>query len=408
MSPGAGQLALASTITHRACLDAGYKRYFEGATHMRCEMQTKQGSHLGERGHAIIQGWMKRFVLLTFLAFASAALGQLTTADILGTVTDSTSAVVPNANVTLINLGTNEKRTTLSNGSGDYNFTLLPVGHYSIEVKATGFAASITKDLSVEAGDRARNDVQLQLGSESTVVEVTASTPLLQAESATVSSTVTAKAVQDLPLNGRNFVQLVQLVPGANEGPGNGLSSGGRPDDRRTNAAGLSVNGQDDTLNNWVIDGVDDNERVIGTIGVKPNVEGIQEITVQTNSYAAEAGRTAGGVINIVTRSGTNQFHGSVLTLGTSSRRPDPSLNCARISTAAALADRSGGTVPSSTLTMKDSGRSQVSHTRAPYRPCRSGTTSTVKTADPPWHCFRRSTVHFRPTMRGLPSIRSC
>jgi len=118
-------------------------------------------------------------------------------------------------------------------------------------------------------------------------------------------------AVQDLPLNGRNFVQLVQLVPGANEGPGNGLSSGGRPDDRRTNAAGISVNGQDDTLNNWVVDGVDDNERIIGTIGVKPNVEGIQEITVQTNSYAPEAGRTAGGVMNIVTRSGTNDFHGS-------------------------------------------------------------------------------------------------
>jgi hypothetical protein len=164
----------------------------------------------------------------------------------------------------------------------------------------------------VEAGDRARADVHLQLGSESTVVEVTAQTPLLQADSATVSSTVTAKAVQDLPLNGRNFVQLVQLVPGANEGPGNGLSSGGRPDDRRTNAAGFSVNGQDDTLNNWVVDGIDDNERIIGTIGVKPNVEGIQEITVQTNSYAAEAGRTAGGVVNLVTRSGTNQFHGSV------------------------------------------------------------------------------------------------
>jgi hypothetical protein len=144
------------------------------------------------------------------------------------------------------------------------------------------------------------------------VVEVTASTPLLQADSATVSSTVTAKAVQDLPLNGRNFVQLVALVPGANEGPGNGLSSGGRPDDRRTNAAGLSINGQDESLNNWVVDGVDDNERVIGTIGIKPNVEGIQEITIETNSYAAEAGRTAGGVINIVTRSGTNQFHGSV------------------------------------------------------------------------------------------------
>ncbi len=90
------------------------------------------------------------------------------------------------------------------------------------------------------------------------------------------------------------------------------LSSGGRPDDRRTNAAGFSVNGQDESLNNWVVDGVDDNERIIGTIGVKPNIEGIQEITVETNSYAAEAGRTAGGVINIVTKSGTNQFHGSV------------------------------------------------------------------------------------------------
>jgi hypothetical protein len=251
------------------------------------------------------------FLLALLLLVTSAAFGQLTTADILGTVTDATGAVVPNAAVTLTNLGTNEKRTAQSNGSGDYTFALLPVGHYSVAVKAKGFEASITKDLDVEAGDRARNDVHLLLGSESTIVEVTAQTPLLQADSATVSSTVTAKAVQDLPLNGRNFVQLVALVPGANEGPGNGLSSGGRPDDRRTNAAGLSINGQDESLNNWVVDGVDDNERIIGTIGIKPNVEGIQEITVETNSYAAEAGRTAGGVINIVTRAGTNQFHGS-------------------------------------------------------------------------------------------------
>jgi hypothetical protein len=251
------------------------------------------------------------FLLMIFLSFTSAAFAQLTTADILGTVTDSTGAVIPNANVTLVNLGTNEERTAQSNSSGDYSFTLLPVGHYSVTVKAPGFLASITKDLAVEAGDRARADARLQPGSASAVVEVSASNPLLQADSATVSSSVTAMAVQDLPLNGRNFVQLVQLVPGANEGPGNGLSSGGRPDDRRTNAAGISVNGQDDTLNNWVVDGVDDNERIIGSIGVKPNVEGIQEITVQTNSYAPEAGRTAGGVINIVTRSGTNEFHGS-------------------------------------------------------------------------------------------------
>jgi Carboxypeptidase regulatory-like domain/TonB dependent receptor len=279
---------------------------------MKYEM-TRQMNRTGQCGRAILQGWkLPVFVMAILILFTSASFAQLTTADILGTVTDATGAVVPNANVVLTNLGTNEKRTSQSNGSGDYSFTLLPVGHYSISVKASGFQASITKDLSVEAGDRARNDVHLEAGAETTVIEVNATTPLLQADSATVSSTVTAKAVQDLPLNGRNFVQLVALVPGANPGAGNSLSSGGRPDDRRTNAAGLSVNGQDESLNNWVVDGIDDNERVIGSIGVKPNVEGIQEITVETNSYAPEAGRTAGGVINIVTRSGTNTFHGSV------------------------------------------------------------------------------------------------
>jgi hypothetical protein len=250
------------------------------------------------------------FSLAILLLLTSAALAQLTTADILGTVTDQTGASVPNASVTLTNLGTNDQRTVQSNGSGDYTFTLLPIGHYSISVKAGGFQESITKDLGVEAGDRARADVHLQVGSQTAVVEVTATTPLLQADSATVSSTVTAKAVQDLPLNGRNFVQLVQIVPGANEGPGNGLTSGGRPDDRRQTAS-FSVNGQDDTLNNYTIDGIDDNERIIGTIGVRPIVEAIDEITVQTNNYTAEAGRTAGGVVSIVTRTGTNQFHGT-------------------------------------------------------------------------------------------------
>jgi hypothetical protein len=251
------------------------------------------------------------FVLLAFLAaLAPAAFAQLTTADIVGTVTDATGAVIPNASITIVNLDTREQRNTTSNATGEYQVTLLPVGRYSVTVKVSGFKSSTTNNLAVEAGDRARADVKLETGGENQTVTVEAETPLLQADNATVSSTVTAKAVQDLPLNGRNFVQLVQIVPGANEGPGNGLVSGGRPDDRRSSAS-FSVNGQDDTLNNFIIDGTDDNERVIGTIGVRPNVEGIQEITVETNSYSAEAGRTAGGVVSIITRSGTNQFHGS-------------------------------------------------------------------------------------------------
>src|SRR5271155_5524909 len=137
-------------------------------------------SRLGQCGQLLSQLFMPPvFSLAILVLLTSAALAQLTTADILGTVTDQTGASVPNASVTLINLGTNDQRTVQSNASGDYTFTLLPVGHYSITVKAGGFQASITKDLAVEAGDRARADVHLQLGSESTVVEVTASTPLL-------------------------------------------------------------------------------------------------------------------------------------------------------------------------------------------------------------------------------------
>ena len=242
--------------------------------------------------------------------FGGAAHAQLATADILGTVTDATGAVIPNAKVTLTNNGTHDTRVATTSNGGDYDFSLLPVGTYTVKVNLAGFKEASVTTVAVEAGDRAREDVKLQTGAVTETVSVEAETPLLQADNATVSSTVTAKAVQDLPLNGRNFVQLVQLVPGANEGPGNGLTSGGRPDDRRQ-SAGFSVNGQDNTLNDYTVDGIDDNERIIGTIGVRPDVEGINEITIQTNSYAPEAGRTAGGVVSIITRTGTNQFHGT-------------------------------------------------------------------------------------------------
>jgi len=135
---------------------------------------TTQMSRLGQCGRRISRGWSKPAYLLALLVlFTSAALAQLTTADILGTVTDATGAVVPNATIVLTNTGTNEKRTTTSNGSGDYSFNILPVGHYSVSITATGFQAQIVRDLAVEAGDRARNDVHLLTGSASTVVEVT-------------------------------------------------------------------------------------------------------------------------------------------------------------------------------------------------------------------------------------------
>ena len=138
-------------------------------------------------------------------------------------------------------------------------------------------------------------------------MEVTAEAPLLQTDASTLSALVTEKAVQDLPIAGRNFVNLVSMVPGAT--PTNGAPGGNNNDRRQTSS--VSINGGDGTENNHLIDGMDNNERYIGTIGVKPAMDAIQEIRVQTNLYSAESGRTGGGVINLLTKSGTNAFHGS-------------------------------------------------------------------------------------------------
>jgi outer membrane receptor protein involved in Fe transport len=161
------------------------------------------------------------------------------------------------------------------------------------------------------AGDRARVDAHLEVGQATETVTVESAAPALQTDSSVLSTTIVQKAVQDLPLNGRNFVQLVQLQPGANEGAqGSGLTSGNELDDRRQTAS-LSVNGQSDVLNNQMLDGVDNNERLIGSIGVRPAIDAIGEVRVQTNTYSAEVGRTGGGIVNLLTKSGTNEFHGT-------------------------------------------------------------------------------------------------
>ena len=254
-------------------------------------------------GVAIVTGCL----LLPAAPFAGA---QNTTADITGTVTDASGSSLPNATVTLTNLGTRETRTAQTTDSGNYTFTQLGPGMYSIEVSQTGFKSFVVPSIALSASDRAREDAKLEVGAAAQTIQVTGQAAALQTDSSVLTSVVTQKATQDLPLNGRNYVNLAQLAPGANEGPPNGLSSGGRPDDRRQ-TSGISVNGQSDTINDWMIDGLDNNERIIGTTGVRPSIEAINEITIQSNTYTADVGRTAAAVINIITKSGTNAFHGS-------------------------------------------------------------------------------------------------
>src|SRR5580692_10650871 len=250
------------------------------------------------------------FALIGALLVAIPAAAQLTTADILGTVTDAAGAVVPNAKVTVVNTATSAARTLQTNGSGDYVFNLLPPGQYSVTVEAPSFRKSVT-NVTLVAGDRARVDAPLQIGETNQVVEVMATSPALQTDSSTLRDTVSAQSVQDLPLKGRNYITLVQTAPGAAAGPSNSILSGTRPDDRRQTSA-VVANGQNETYNNHLVDGMDNDEREQFSILYRPSIDSLEEVKIDTNAYPAEEGRAGGAVINLITKSGTNAFHGGV------------------------------------------------------------------------------------------------
>src|SRR5229473_1522241 len=235
---------------------------------------------------------------------------QLNTADILGTITDAAAAVIPGAKVTVQNSATNDTKTATSNTTGDFIFNLMQPGQYTVTVEATSFKKA-TVSLAVSAGDRARANVQLQVGEVTQTVEVQAQSPALQTDTATLSTVLAAQSVQDLPLNGRNYVTLIKGTVGVAAGPSNSILSGTRPDERRQ-TANIAANGQNEVFNNQMVDGMDNNEREQFTILMRPSIDMIQEVKVDTNSYPAEVGRAGGAVVNLLTKSGTNDFHGGL------------------------------------------------------------------------------------------------
>jgi hypothetical protein len=259
---------------------------------------------------------LRKFALLLGLRLslsgATSLMAQTTTAEIVGTVTDPSGGVVPGAHVTAKNVATNISRSGTTSGTGSYAISLLPSGSYALSIEANGFKTFTVPSVVLAAGDHARIDAGMEVGSLTELVEVSSeSAGALQTDTATVGGLVTDKAVQDLPVNGRNFIRLVQLAPGANESNQSTLGNGTRPDDRRQSSS-VSVNGQNDSANNFLLDGMDNNERAIATIIVKPSIDALQEVKVQTNLYGADVGRAGGAVINMVTKSGTNKFHGTL------------------------------------------------------------------------------------------------
>jgi hypothetical protein len=236
---------------------------------------------------------------------------QVATADLVGTVTDSSGSVVPGAVVTAKNINTGLPYSALSGNEGDFVISQLPAGHYHVQVAKAGFKTWNEPDVSLTIGDRYRAEVKLEVGQMEQQIMVEANAVQLQTDSATVASLIDEHQVQDLPLLGRNFVSLTQLVPGATDYATGSFSTGNAVDDRRRPSA-VSVNGFNGAQNNFMIDGMDNNERFIATVTVKPSIEAIGEIRIITNTFSAELSRANGAGISFITKGGGNVVHGSL------------------------------------------------------------------------------------------------
>jgi hypothetical protein len=242
-----------------------------------------------------------------FLVFSpSLVRAQLASADILGTVTDSTGAVVPNAKVTLLNTGTGIAVTQTSTEVGEFLFSHVQIGAFNVTVEAKGFKKFTATGLTANQGDRLRVTTKLEVGSQVESVQVEASAVAqLQADTSDIGSLIPTDSVSDMPLNGRNYYDLVGRQAGTVT-----ESTNSQIDPRASMS--FSANGQDPEYNNNMIDGLDNNERSRGTVTVEPSLDALEEVKVETNNYSAEYSHTGGGIANLVTKSGTNAFHGSL------------------------------------------------------------------------------------------------
>lgn len=248
------------------------------------------------------------------LSCVSPAVFSQTTSGLTGTVTDLSGASMPGAKITLTGTETGVKRETTSNEAGTYDFTALQPGGYQLTFQKQGFAQVTSAAMRLEVNQIARLDVQMHPGAVNENVEVTAAAALLESSDAQIGQVIETKAVSDLPLNGRNFAQLAILgtgVVGVGFGPSGTIGSGTRPDDPRPGAE-LMSNGNREMSNDYLMDGVDDNFRRNALITLRPTVEDILEFKIQTNLFGPEQGRNSGATVNVITKSGTNRYRGSL------------------------------------------------------------------------------------------------
>ncbi len=236
-------------------------------------------------------------LLSPFPLFASGPTGTIT-----GTITDSSGAVIPNARVVVHNEGTNATREAKCNSDGDYTVALLPPGRYRVAVESPGFRRSVIHGVNLDVDQTVRLDFALVVGLVTEEVTVKDTPPIVQTDTSTLGQVLSNRMVQDLPLNERNFLSFALLVPGG-ELPAEGSQNS-------TQGGAINVNGARDQSNNFLLDGVDNNDPYLNQYVALPSIDAIQEFKVQSGNYSAEFGRAGGAQVNVVLKSGTNTLHG--------------------------------------------------------------------------------------------------
>ena len=230
------------------------------------------------------------------------------TGEITGTVTDPSAAAVSGARITIVNTATSASRVIRTNEAGNYDLPALPPGIYDLKAEFSGFRTAELKGIELQVGEVDRLDIAMQLGSVTDTVEVSGAGVTLETENATIGTVIENKRIVDLPLNGRNPLQLVSLTPGAtNNGPAS--SQGQQRMGGARNAFSLNVAGQRTSNNHYALDGVENTDPNFNTYLFLPSVDALQEFKVESGTYGAEYGRGLSQV-NMTTRSGTNEFHG--------------------------------------------------------------------------------------------------
>ncbi len=243
--------------------------------------------------------------LLSFWSLPRAS--AQTTTTIYGAVTDRSGASVPGAQVTVTNTGTNQVRTAQTTPEGQYRFDFMPIGAYTLEAAATGFKKFVQKGITLDVNVSARVDAILDVGTMTEEVNVTSTAAAVDTDNAQIGRTVEHTEITTLPIVGRNVYTLLQLTPGVTS-TANSIVLG-FPEQRTMINGG--VDGGAGSVN-YYLDGGTNMTGLRNTGNIAPNPDAVEEFRVVTNSYSAEYGRFAGGVINIITRSGTNDFHGSL------------------------------------------------------------------------------------------------